>query len=112
MKHKMKRIAAHERALLHMIGQTVEQSTAPVKTVDIVSWTGLSKPTVLKWMSDLVNKGLVVRDIAIHRAAANAVRFEYRLRPTVMRLYRVGEYKNDYWSLLNERVLHERGVNV
>lgn len=106
----MKKLKAYERKIaLRGLLYMLYLSSAPFSRVglaDMQSWTGCTKPTLLKVLKELENKGLVIKTEIKHRP--NSVAFQYHVSNKAENSYELQSSKHSY-SVYKLNVLGIKG---
>jgi predicted ArsR family transcriptional regulator len=91
-KNKYDGTGIHKRAIMHMIGQSVDVFKSEPTTADIAAWMQLSKPTARKHLKKMAIDGELIMSEVPYRA--NAVKHTWRLSK-----YREEDYMRDLLKL-------------
>jgi len=91
----------HRRAILHMIGESLDVFKTKPKVSDIASWMRVSKPTAIRYLKRMVdNEELIETKVPYRQTFA----YRYELHPDVMEHYEEGRLKFSY-EIYAQRVL-------
>jgi hypothetical protein len=84
----------HRRAILHMIGQSVEVFNQYPTTAEIAAWMNVSKPTARKYLMRMLdNKEIMIKEV-YHRP--HIAKHVWKLDSEVENHYNEGILEHDY----------------
>lgn len=93
----------HERAILHMIGQSEDVFKSKPSTAEIAAWMNVGKATARKHLNAMVEDGKLIKTKVFYRQP-DVYKDTWSLHPDVMIHYEFNGLKTDY-ELYAQRVL-------